>query len=183
MNKTTKGALAASAAAVLLLGGAGSLAYWTDAETITGGDVTAGMLSLDTPSCDDNWKYAAGKAGAGNNVVRFVPGDVITKSCTFLVRGAGDNLKATLTTPSTYSIGAGDVTANVDATYSIAGAAVPATITSANNGDTVTATITVAFPYGTDESGTPKVNANNTQGDTAVLDDIAVTLTQSNPNA
>ncbi len=41
MNKTTKGALAASAAAVLLLGGAGSLAYWSDAETIQGGDVTA----------------------------------------------------------------------------------------------------------------------------------------------
>ncbi len=36
MKKSTKGALAAAAAGSLLLGGAGSLAYWTDAESITG---------------------------------------------------------------------------------------------------------------------------------------------------
>ena len=33
MKKSTKGALAAGGAAFLLLGGAGSLAYWTDTPT------------------------------------------------------------------------------------------------------------------------------------------------------
>ena len=35
MKKSTKGAVAAGAAAVLLMGGAGSLAYWTASGTIT----------------------------------------------------------------------------------------------------------------------------------------------------
>ena len=36
MNKTTKGALAGGAAAVLLMGGVGTLAYWTADEDVTG---------------------------------------------------------------------------------------------------------------------------------------------------
>lgn len=185
MKNTTKGAFAASAAAVLLLGGAGSLAYWSDAETIQGGDVTAGNLSLDAPSCDATWKYATGKAGAGSTVVRFVPGDVITKKCTFVVRGSGDNLAATLTTPATYNIGTGDVSATVAAAYTLGTTAIgnSAQVTSADNGKTVTATLTVTFPYGTAETGSPAVNTNSSQGDTAVLNDIAVSLVQNNPNA
>lgn len=185
MNKTTKGAFAASAAAVLLLGGAGSLAFWSDSETVKAGDVTAGNLSLDAHSCDASWKYAADKAGAGNTVVRFVPGDVITKKCTFVVRGSGDNLAATLTTPATYAIGAGDVTADVRAVYTLGSTTIgpSAPITSADNGKTVTATLTVSFPFGTDENAATKVNTGSSQGDTAVLDDILVSLVQNNPNA
>ena len=46
MKKSTKGALAAAAAGSLLLGGAGSLAYWTDAETVGGGSIASGHLKL-----------------------------------------------------------------------------------------------------------------------------------------
>ena len=58
-----------------------------------------------------------------------------------------------------------------------------AQVTSADNGKTVTATLTVTFPYGTNEQGSPAVNVNSAQGDTAVLNDIAVSLVQNNPNA
>ncbi|WP_107767205.1 alternate-type signal peptide domain-containing protein [Nocardioides terrigena] len=184
MKNTTKGAFAASAAAVLLLGGAGSLAYWSDAETIKGGDVTAGSLSLDAPTCDASWKYAAGKAGAGNTVARFVPGDVITKNCTFTVRGSGDNLTANLATPATYAVTGTNVTATVTAAYKLGTATManPAVVTAADNGKVVTAAITVTFPYGTDENAATKTNTNTMQGSVATLDDIAVTLTQANPN-
>jgi alternate signal-mediated exported protein len=185
MNKTTKGAFAASAAAVLLLGGAGSLAYWSDAETISGGSVTAGNLSLDTPSCTTGWKYAAGKAGAGTTVTKIVPGDVITKTCTFVVKGAGDNLSATLTAPQTTTAADSVAKADVDVKYTLGGTAMtsPATITPADHNKVVSAVITVSFPYGTDEAAGTKVNANNTQDVTTSLNDIAITLVQKTPNA
>ncbi|NKU44191.1 alternate-type signal peptide domain-containing protein [Rhodococcus hoagii] len=54
MNKKTKGAIAAGAAAALLAGGAGSFALWSDSETLNGGTITAGTLTLTaqgSPSC------------------------------------------------------------------------------------------------------------------------------------
>jgi len=186
MKKTTKGALAAGAAAVLLMGGAGSLAYWTDSGTITSATIASGNMSMTDPDCSGGWVYAAGAAGAGNAVTAFVPGDVVSETCTFAVNGTGDNLSATLTAPDTVAITSPtgtSLTATVAAAYSIGGAALtsPATITSAQFGQTVTATVTVTFPYGTDETGT--VNTNDTQNIQAQLDDIAITLQQNNPNA
>ena len=180
MNKTTKGAFAASAAAVLLLGGAGSLAYWSDTDTLTTGKVTAGNLTLNDAQCDEAWTYA-GKANNGEPVLVFVPGDTITKTCTFVVKGSGDNLKATLTTPDTFGVSSskGALKATVGATYAIAGKAVPATITSANDGDVVTATLNISFPFGDSAS----VNANDMQDTVATFDDITVNLTQTAPNA
>jgi predicted ribosomally synthesized peptide with SipW-like signal peptide len=46
MRKSTKGALAAGTAAVLLTGGAGSLAYWTATDTTKGAVIGAGQLGL-----------------------------------------------------------------------------------------------------------------------------------------
>ena len=51
MNKNVKGSLAAAAAAVLLLGGAGSLAFWNDSQTVAGTTINAGELKLDAASC------------------------------------------------------------------------------------------------------------------------------------
>ena len=45
MKKSTKGAVAAAAAGVLLLGGAGSLAYWTADGAADGGSITAGGIA------------------------------------------------------------------------------------------------------------------------------------------
>lgn len=184
MRKSTKGALAAGAAGVLLLGGAGSLAYWSDTATIDGGSVNSGTLALSDPTCDAaGWVYATGNAGAGEAVSLIVPGDTITKECTFSVTATGDNLQATLTTPATTKVTANDpaassLEANVSAAYAIDGVAVPDTITSTNNDDTVTATIEVRFPFGTAEDATEPQNLNDTQEILATLDDIDIALTQ-----
>lgn len=193
MNKTTKSALAAGAAAVLLMGGAGSLAYWTDAETVTGGTVASGHMSLDGTTCDAGWKYAEGTTGAGSTVNKFVPGDVVSKSCTFTVSAVGDHLEGTLTTPATATITSPTGTSlagTVTATYAKAASgsttftpiASGAILKAADNGYTIKATIRVDFPYGSDENATPKVNTNDTQDKTVTLSDIAVTLKQNNPN-
>lgn len=185
MRRTTKGTLAAAAAAALLLGGAGTIAYWSDAQTADGGSIDAGTLSLGVATCDADWVYAAGVAGAGTTVVDFVPGDVVTKDCSFTVEATGDNLSATLTAPTTVlfesPVGT-SLTATVSVAYAIDGnpLATPATITPANDGDTVVATIDVDLPFGTDESGS--VNTNDTRGITAALADIDITLTQTDPN-
>lgn len=180
MKKTTKGALAAAAAGILLLGGAGTIAYWSDSETIVGGSVNTGKLSLDDAVCAEGWLYAPENAGAGDPVSLLVPGDAITKECTFTVSATGDNLAATLNTPASTTItseGAATFEATVGATYDLAGSPVTADtpITDANDGQTVTATVTVTFPFG-DEAA---VNANDTQDVTAALNDIAVTLVQT----
>lgn len=193
MNKTTKGALGASAAAVLLLGGAGSLAYWTDATTLNGGSITSGSLALSAPSCDADWKYttANGVVAAGSTVVKVVPGDTITKTCRFTVTATGDNLKATLTTPAVAypaapATGAGSsLVLTPSAVYSIVGGRALGNggnaITSADNTKVVQAVITVNIPFGTDQNAATKVNANDTQVLTSTLNTINVSLIQNTP--
>ena len=51
MKKSTKGALAATTAGVLLLGGAGSLAFWSD--SIGGSTISSGHISLDDTTAGD----------------------------------------------------------------------------------------------------------------------------------
>ena len=51
MNKTVKGAFAAGTAAFLLVGGAGSLAYWNDTANVAGSTINSGTLTLDSSSC------------------------------------------------------------------------------------------------------------------------------------
>ncbi len=64
MKKATKGAIAAAGAGVLLLGGAGTLAYWTADGAAAGSDITAGDLDLTAGTCS-GWTYASGAAGTG----------------------------------------------------------------------------------------------------------------------
>ena len=179
MKKSTKGAVAASAAAVLLLGGAGTLAFWTDEATVDGGSVTTGQLALSDGTCTDAWVYAADNAAAGTPVTTIVPGDSISTTCSFDITAVGDNLQATLTAPGTVAIadpvGTTTFDASVAVGYAIGDAAVPATITDENNGDTVTATITVTFPFG----DATTINANDTQNVLVGLDDLTVSLTQT----
>ncbi|KQO38263.1 alternate-type signal peptide domain-containing protein [Aeromicrobium sp. Leaf245] len=187
MKNSTKGALAAGAAAVLLLGGAGTLAYWSDAVDLPGGTVTSGELKLLNESCDADWVYAVGSASVGEPVNLVVPGDVISKECEFEVVATGDNLSADLVVPGTATFtsvapAAPSFDATVAATYADAGGnPLPATITDANDG-VITATISVTFPYGTAEDDPDPVNINDTQGVTATLDSITVSVEQNDPN-
>ena len=78
MKKSTKGALAAGAAAALLLGGAGSLAYWTDAATVNGGQITSGSMDLTATDCSSaTWLHIEDDSV----VTTIVPGDTVYKVC------------------------------------------------------------------------------------------------------
>ncbi|MCW2830433.1 MAG: hypothetical protein JWP31_1125 [Aeromicrobium sp.] len=190
MKKSTKGALAASAAGILLLGGAGSLAYWTADGDAEGGSVTAGELKLTDGDCTGGWVYADGSASAGDPVTLFVPGDKITKDCTFDLVATGDNLAATIDVPATVPVtdtpDGTTLTATADATFSIASGSPVVerdlddadTVTSADDGGTITATFVVTIPFGNETT----INANDTQEVLAELDTLTVSLTQVDPN-
>ena len=68
MKKSTKGALAAGGAAVLLLGGAGSLAYWTASGSVPGGSLTSGSMTLSSVTCG-SWTYGGVDAGTPTSPV------------------------------------------------------------------------------------------------------------------
>jgi alternate signal-mediated exported protein len=185
MNKTTKGALAAGTAAALLLGGAGSLAFWTDTASSAAGTITTGSLSLASAGACTAWNYASG-TDKGSSVTTIVPGDQISKTCTFTVGAVGDHVTATPTLPSTLSQTVTStpapttMNASVAASYTLNGAAFTnsSVITKANNGQNLVATITVTFPF-----GSSTVNANDTKNVTEALQALSVTLTQTGGTA
>ncbi len=101
MKNSIKGAIAAGGAAVILLGGAGSLAYWNSTDTIAGGTITSGDLVIDATRCDDaEWTVSntvegvtQATFGALEDIVR---GDKLTKTCTVDIVAVGTNLRARL---------------------------------------------------------------------------------------
>ncbi|MDI9898125.1 alternate-type signal peptide domain-containing protein [Rhodococcus sp. IEGM 1381] len=104
MNKATKGAIAAGAAAVLLLGGLGSLAVWNDSETLGGGTITSGDLSLTLVPNSAAWFDASDDVNAGADLpiadiaaFRIVPGDTVAYTARFNIQAEGNNLTANLT--------------------------------------------------------------------------------------
>ncbi|GAA1728619.1 alternate-type signal peptide domain-containing protein [Aeromicrobium alkaliterrae] len=176
MKKSTKGALAAGAAAVILLGGAGTLAYWTADTTIDGGDINSGQLLLSAADCGDEWTLDTGEDAPGAEFIPgttlIVPGDVITKTCEFDITATGDHLRATLApSDAEFSSPANALSDDltIDATYTIGGVAAPAEITEANDGDTVVAVVSVTFD---------SASTNESQDLAATLDTITITATQ-----
>jgi len=106
MKKATKGALAAVAGGALMLGGgAGTLAYWTNSQNVTGATIQAGKIEMGTPDCTTSvtkpelhgWSFDGvpplDSFDASDSVV---PGDVLTKVCDFTLNLAGTHIGATL---------------------------------------------------------------------------------------
>lgn len=87
MERLTKAALATAGAAALLVGGAGTLAFWTAEGSATGTDVTAGTLTMTDGTCAE-WTLD----GGGAIVEGIVPGETITTDCTMEIDGTGDHL-------------------------------------------------------------------------------------------
>lgn len=201
MKKTTKGAIAASAAGILLLGGAGSLAYWTDSDTVDGQDFATGQLSLTESTTDaladcDEWTFDDGEVTADKVYDpvsdKIVPGDVISKLCAFDVLAEGEHLRATVaaeqgtntistelasvidisTTDLAVSSTADFATATPLATGAVSG---KQELTEANDGDTLYVKVSVTFDSAADNS----TQSNVANGDlTALLDDINIVTTQ-----
>lgn len=179
MNKTAKGALAAGTAAFLLLGGAGTLAYWNDSDTVNGVSIGAGNLDVDAANCNAaGWTVSntvEGVTDAPFNPAAdtIVPGDVLKKTCTVAVTAVGKNLRADLgvtgggSSTSTMASGA----YSVNGVFTLNGD--PLTqITSANNGQSIAAAITVTFPIGSTVDNASKLKSIN-------LDNFTVTATQA----
>lgn len=192
MKKSTKGALAATGAAALLIGGVGSLAYWSTSQGVAGGTFSTGSLNMTLVSCSSGsaWLYTTPSASP---VTSVVPGDQIYKDCTYKIQATGDHIAAVLSAPASVSItaspsGGGTPStwvASAGATYTLVGPSVTATPTGnptldgSANGATLTAHVLVTIPFG-DPSAT---NANDTQQLTASVPSYNLTLTQTSTTA
>jgi alternate signal-mediated exported protein len=188
MKKSTKGALAAAAAGTLLLGGAGSLAYWTDSSTVSGTSITSGYLDLGAPVCTGgtlhDWQIDGG-AAYDPATMKLVPGDTLTKKCDITISKAGTHFTSAdftvaqgatsgsselfgdeLTLTAAYSKGAVSLGSGSGTTTDVA----------VSNGDTVTVDLTITWPYGTAADNTSN---NPTAGLAAALADITITAKQN----
>lgn len=170
MRKSTKGALAGAAAALLLLGGVGTRATWSDGGTISGTGVGAGHLKLINASCG-GWLISGNPFDPAT--VKIVPGSVLTQICTFEVDALGANLTASLSVTAPGFSTANGLTGVLQtaATYqdNVTGNPIGAT-TRLSDGDVVKATLTVTLPTSVD---------NTVQDLTATLNDVTVTATQA----
>jgi alternate signal-mediated exported protein len=173
MKRTTKGALAAGAAATLLLGGAGSLAYWTETVTVPGSTLESGHLAITGDTCATaGWTLDGGTPVVGST--RIVPGDQLTKDCEFVIEGEGDHLdNVTLNITSVSWSGSNALTTALgtpSATFSDSNGPLtsPATV---DVGETITAEIVVTFPT--------SVTGSTAEDLQATLNTITVTATQN----
>lgn len=181
MNRITAGTVAIGAAVVLLLGSAGSLAYWQQTDTIPSGTLSfqTGELSFSQQG-DDVWQLEGiDQTPDDLTNLRLVPGDTLTVARTYAVEAQGDSLFAELST----ALGA--LNTPDDATEPLSGVIVP---TIAAVGDSLTATTTPGV-YEIDGSGIVTVTVTIdwpfeastdavTMGQTFTLGDTVVTLTQ-----
>lgn len=171
MKNSTKGAIAAAAAASILLGGAGTLAYWSDTDAIPGNGFEAGSLSLTPAGLCGAWTLDAGEAVAGASfdptTDLLVPGDVVTKECTFTIDAEGEHMRASVVAvPGTDS---GDLLSDLDITTALE---IEDTVVSEITEDDDAATLTVTIAAAFDPTATGNMDAQ------AVLDAIDVVTTQ-----
>ena len=89
MRRLTRAAVATGGAAVLLLGGAGTVAYWTADGTASGTDLTSGTFDLADGTCT-GWAYS--DEDGGGPVTAIVPGDTVVTTCSFTVTATGDHI-------------------------------------------------------------------------------------------
>lgn len=90
MNKLLKGSIAGAVGIALLLGGAGTLAYWNDSTTLAAGQVDTGALKITPGTASVVYE------STGQPVVRAVPGDTIVITQPVTITASGQNLKASL---------------------------------------------------------------------------------------
>ncbi|MFZ4843348.1 alternate-type signal peptide domain-containing protein [Mycetocola saprophilus] len=102
MKKTTTAAIAATLGAALLLGGAGTLAYWTDTKDAQAQTINSGSLELGQIG-SANWsvQHVVGNTKTQPTQVdpssfRIVPGDVLTTTVNVPVTLTGNDIKASL---------------------------------------------------------------------------------------
>ncbi|MDV7100248.1 alternate-type signal peptide domain-containing protein [Gordonia amicalis] len=98
MNRKTKGAIAVGAGAILLLGGMGSYALWSDQEDIGEADITTGQFGLicDAGTWTDESAAVLGGTSVDPALDRMVPGDVWEYTTQCDATATGKNMQAWL---------------------------------------------------------------------------------------
>ena len=180
MRKSTKGALAGAAAAVLLMGGLGTHAAWNDAGQVPGGQISTGHLNL-TSSCGDwslvNSALSTTTSIADGNLgtLRMIPGDVLSRLCTFTVHVEGTNaIDAQLSLSSNPVVKDGATTLtdlDASAAFTDASGNPIASGVSLADGDVVKATLSVQLA-----GGLIGLQGQDLQG---LLDSLTVTVSQT----
>ncbi|MBO0607603.1 alternate-type signal peptide domain-containing protein [Myceligenerans salitolerans] len=181
MERLTKAALATGGAALLLLGGAGTLAYWTAEGTAEGPDIVSGSFSLSSSSCEDTWTLDDGTPLTGGSAL--VPGDTVTLECVYTIAGEGQHLAlgdVTVSAPTweTENAFTAELTLT-DPSFTVNGTepALPAPIAT---GDTVEVLLGVNF----DGPGATNASQSTTGAELiAALDTVTVTMTQAHAEA
>lgn len=187
MKKITSAAVAATLGAALLLGGAGTLAYWSDTKTSESQTISSGNLQMDVAT-GQNWtiKRAAGSAAPVAFVPgtdKIVPGDVLTQTVNVPVKLVGKNIAARLTvnTPNLTGALKDDATVavtNINGTAIAAGAA-SSVILGATDASSVPVTVTVTFPFGTASVNTvSSVNKSLSFSSSYLLEQVEVGTTK-----
>ncbi|MFC3964961.1 alternate-type signal peptide domain-containing protein [Nocardia jiangsuensis] len=183
MDKRGKATLAAGGAVVLLLGGAGSLAFWQDSTESGGGTITSGELALSecTPVSGSGWTDDTNGTAEPIDIATFriVPGDTLSYTCTTVVSADGENLTATLAADTSEMFAAGSDPALqarlIETEMTVTdgnGAVLPnAQITEADDGATITVAAELTF-----DPATPDQEAQNAS---VTLNNVAITLTQN----
>ncbi|ALG85706.1 alternate-type signal peptide domain-containing protein [Gordonia phthalatica] len=166
MNKMTKGALAAAAAAAILAGGAGTMAAWNSQSSLGSGSVTAGTLNIEQVGTAGTWHWNTADGAAFDPATdRLVPGDTVVYVGEYKITAVGTHLTATLK-PSVAGI-SGDLASLLDVTP------VGGEETITPNGTVQTKTIGTAITFKGDTTGSAG------QGEDASLAGITVTLQQA----
>lgn len=174
MNKTAKGLVAAAAGGILLLGSAGSVAYWQSTQDVPGGTINSGHLRLVTDATNagcgawtlDTAEDAPTTYTEGDPLV---PGDVLSKSCAFTVEATGNHLRATVSATAPQVTGTLADALTVGAADLQVGGTPVTEITEAADGQALTVDVTVTFEAASD---------NTTQDLTATLASIVVSADQ-----
>ena len=174
MHKPLKGAVALGAAGLLLLGGAGTYALWSDSVVLSGGTINAGQLEfVDTTA--GVWRDASD--GAPGTVITdistflVVPGDVLTYSLSTTLRAQGDNLAATLAVDPDSITGDDDLLDDIAVATTVNSGGTPiTTITEANDEDVIDVVVTLTFDEG---------SGNESQLDQIDLSNLELTVNQN----
>ena len=170
MKKQTKGAVAAGGAAVLLLGGLGSLAYWNDSTAIGGSTISSGQLSMNK----DTGTWTDQNGAINPTSFKFVPGDTLTYTTTVNINATGDNLKAKLYADTTAFTSSGSLASETTKTISAkksgdasatditqSGTSLAISPTGGASAYTVVVTLKLPFASATNASQTDTLNLNN----------------------
>lgn len=204
MNKLVKGSIAGAAGIILLMGGAGSLAYWNDsaaAGPAGGTTISAGTLTVTAVNAGSWTKgfYNASNVLVGSvaavptlSSVRIVPGNRLVYTQAFNVVGIGDDLYFTIGSTAGSVTGATAAAADVALAAQVNASGTTAFAVSAVSGGTVTAATTPGTYRVTSNAGTPATitvtwtvdfpfgatAVNTAKGGVISLSQGAITLTQ-----